>query len=117
MNEADVDSDLATVVRIELLVVAFLSVILATFALADAALVLLLNRKIHDAFTATTDHWRRGRLQSEHEKLRKIVICVAIITFVFGGLCGLAALYAMTLQSFWAVHVFFVLLFFSSFRV
>lgn len=114
VNEAAVDSDLRKLQSNEWKIRACSSVFLAALALAYVVLVFRAYRTIVDKYMAATDILRHEALRWDHEGLRKIVISVAITAFIFGGLCGSAALLGMTLQSFWSVEGFFVLLFLLS---
>lgn len=92
-------------------VLACVCVLITVLSVLNFALLLQANRKIGDAYMAATWHLRREWLQREHEDLRKIVISETVVTLVLAVLYGLSALYGTTFQSFWAVDVWFKLLF------
>lgn len=84
------------------------SLVLAVLDLTVAALLLGMDIRIADEYVAAVHDQAREIIRGKHENLRKYVIGTVVGAFILAGLYGSAALYGMTLQSFWAVSVLFL---------
>lgn len=101
------DSEESYVITFEWHWVMWTNLLLAIFVSAVAVRLHRRGRKVADQYMAATSGQRRGRVMKKHRKLRKVVINATIVCFILVGLYGSAALFGMTLQSFWAVNVVF----------
>lgn len=110
VNETTVDNYVRELDPAEWHLLTWTSVLNAVLALADVVLMFQANRRIVDAYMAAIYRLRRDSIRQTYAKIRELAIRLSVVSFIFAGVYGSAALCGMTFRSFWAVDRWFAIL-------